>query len=376
MLRLDQRGDGRVGIHGHRRARSVLALDVAQLALAGGFVDHPLGAIPLQRELHHTQGLAPGAGHHRWHAVDGARLVVHPRQLEAGDGRRVGEHAVLVAHHHRIDASHLRQVQAGVLHGGRIRRAVQPAVQKSHHEVSALGAQFGHVLVGRLHRAFGSDLAFEVALVPVHDARRGEADHADLDGQLHVLAIRALGHQGALQQRVGLHQRLLGLVADHIGQHHREARASALLGAIHAVHIQAAAQHLVQKGQAVVEFVVAEGARVKAQGAHGLVHRQLLRAGDGVDGGFVVGQRRALDGVAVVHQQRIGKLLARGAHQRGRALKAIALVLGQLEVVVAAHVEVQVGGLQHGQRGRGARIVIAVVAATASSQRSRQCHHA
>ena len=94
--------------------------------------------------------------------------------------------------------------------------------------------------------------------------------------------------------------------------------------------MQAAAQHLVQKRQAVVELVVAQRAGVKAQRAHGLVHGQLLRAGDGVDGGFVVGQRRALDGVAVVHQQRIGKLLARGAHQRGRALKAIALVLGQL----------------------------------------------
>ena len=136
-------------------------------------------------------------------------------------------------------------------------------------------------------------------------------------------------------------------------------------------------QNLVHEGQPVVELVVAQRARIKAQRAHGLVHGQLLRAGDGADGGLVVGQCGALDGVTVVHQQRVGKLLAGRAHQRCRALKAVAFVFGQLEVVVAAHVEVQVGGLQHGQRGRGARVAAGVVAAAAAgSQRRGQRHHA
>ncbi len=377
MLRLDQRSDGGVGFYVHVRARCILALDVAQLALAGSLVDHPFGAVPLQRQLHHAQGLAPGAGHHGGHTVDGARLVVHAGQVEAGGGCGVREHAVLVAHHHRVNARHLRQVQARVLHGGRVRRAIEPAVQQRHHNVGALGAQLGHVLGGRLHRAFGVDLAFQVALVPVHDAGGGEADHADLDGQLHFLAIGALGHQRALQQRVGLHQRLLGLAAVHVGQYGGVTCARAFLGGVHTVHVQPTAQHLVQEGQAVVELVVAQRARVKTQSAHGLVHGQLLRAGDGADGGFVVGQRGALDGVAVVHQQGVGKFFARRAHQRGGALKAVGLVFSELEVVVAAHVEVQIGRLQHRQRGCGPRIGIAVaIAAAASGQGCSQHHHA
>ena len=377
MLCLDQRSDGGVGFYVHVRTRCVLALDVAQFALAGSLVHHPLAAVPLQRQLHHAQGLAPRAGHHGGHTVDGACLVVHAGQVEAGGGGRVGEHAVLVAHHHRIDARHLRQVQAGVFHGGRVRRAIEPAVQQRHHNVGALGAQLGHVLGGRLHRAFGVDLAFQVALVPVHDAGGGEADHADLDGQLDFLAIGALGHHRALQQRVGLHQRLLGLAAVHVGQHSGVARTGAFLGGVHAVHVQPAAQHLVQERQAVVELVVAQRARIKAQRAHGLVHGQLLRAGDGADGGFVVSQRGALDGVAVVYQQGVGKFLSGCAHQRGGAFEAVGLVLGQLEVVVAAHIEVQVGRLQHCQGSRGTCVGIAVaIAAAASGQGCSQRHHA
>ncbi len=245
-------------------------------------------------------------------------------------------------------------------------------MQQRHHDVGALGAQFGHVLGGRFDRALGGELALQVALVPVHDAGRSKADHTNLDGRLDLATIGRLAGERALHNGVGLHQRLLGLGAVHVGQHHGEARACALLAGIHTVHLQAAAQHLVQKRQAVVELVVAQRARIKAQRAHGLVHGQLLRAGNGLDHRLVVGQRRALDGVAVVHQQRVGKLLARGAHQRGRALKAIALVLGQLEVIVAAHVEVQIRGLQNGQRGRGAR-GHASIRATTARQRRTQC---
>ena len=273
---------------------------------------------------------------------------------------------MLVPHHHGVNARHFGQVQARVLHGGRVGGTVEPAVQQCHHDVGALGAQLGHIFGGGLYGAFGVNLAFEVALVPVHDAGGGETDHAHLDGQLHFLAVGALGGQGALQNGVGLHQRLFGLAAVHVGQRHGIASARAFLGGINPFHIQPAAQYLVQKGQAVVELVVAQRAGVKAQRAHGLVHRQLLRAGDGADGGLVVGQRGALDGVAVVHQQRVGEFFARGAHQRGGALETVGFVFGELEVIVAAHVEMQVGRLQHGQRGCGARIGGAIVITAAA----------
>ena len=278
---------------------------------------------------------------------------------------------MLVAHDHGIDTGNLGDVQARVLHGGGVRTAVQTAMQQRDHDVGTLGAQLGHVLGGGLHGALGIDLAFKVALVPIHDAGRGEADHAHLDWQGHALAIAAGGDDLALQDGVGLHQRLAGLAAVYVGQHGRVARTGTLLGGIHAVHVQATAQHLVQERQAIVELVIAQRTGIKAQCTHGLVHGQLLCARNGIDGGLIVGQCRALDGVAIVHKQRVGELLARGAHQRGRALEAVALVLGELEIVVAAHVEVQVRRLQHRQRGSRALAGGVVAAAATGSQRDR-----
>ena len=74
---------------------------------------------------------------------------------------------MLVPHHHGVNARHFGQVQARVLHGGRVGGTVEPAVQQCHHDVGALGAQLGHIFGGGLYGAFGVNLAFEVALVPV-----------------------------------------------------------------------------------------------------------------------------------------------------------------------------------------------------------------
>ncbi|MCY1363692.1 hypothetical protein D9M69_504670 [compost metagenome] len=222
-----------------------------------------------------------------------------------------------------------------------------------HDDVGALLAQLGHVALGRLDRAFGAQLAFEKALVPIHDAGRGEADHADLHRHRHALAIRRGGGELLGDDGVRRHERLAALEAVHVGHHHREARAHALLAAVHALDIETAAEHLVEEVQAVVELVVAQRAGVVAGGVHHLVHRQRLRARDAADQRFVVGQRGALDGVAVVEQHRVRELLARGVDERCGALVAVRLVFGELEVVVAAHVEVQVGRFE--QRDRGAR---------------------
>src|SRR3546814_17331313 len=98
----------------------------------------------------------------------------------------------------------------------------------------------------------------------------------------------------------------------------------------------------------------AQRAGVELQHRHRFVYGRLGRARDGSDLVLVVGQRRALDGIAVVHQQRIGKFLARGADQRGGPFEAIGGIVGQLEVVVAAQVEMQVGGGQQGKVRDGA----------------------
>ncbi|MNL11303.1 hypothetical protein D3C87_1321340 [compost metagenome] len=100
--------------------------------------------------------------------------------------------------------------------------------------------------------------------------------------------------------------------------------------------------------------MVADAAAVIAGVVHHLVHRQRLAAGHGLHQRLVVGQRSALDGVAVVQQQAVREFLPRRLDQRGHALEAERWVIGQLEVVVAADVGVEVGGFQQRQRGLGA----------------------
>jgi len=99
--------------------------------------------------------------------------------------------------------------------------------------------------------------------------------------------------------------------------------------------------------------VVADAAAVVLALVHDLVDGQRLVAGHRVDQGLVVGQGGALDGVAVVQQHRVGEFGTGLVDQGGHALIAERGVLGQLEVVVAHYVGVQVGGLQQGQAGLG-----------------------
>ncbi len=324
--------------------------------------------------------LAPVVGHHRRHAVDRAIDLVDPRQVELAD-RALGirEQLVRVADQHGVDARHGGEPPAAVLHRRRVRRVVQPAVRDGDHHVGALRAHLWDVLLRGLLDADGVDLAVEPALVPAGDGRRREADDADLERRADGAAVRRGRRHGLGQEGVGLEQRRAGLGAHHVGQHLRKTRprAPGLLRRIgHAGHVEGVAGDLRQVRQAVVELVIADAAAVVPGCVHHLVDGQGLAAGDGVHQGLVVGQRGALDGVAVVEQQRVGKLRARLRDQRRHALEAERAVGGQLEVVVRQHVGVQVGGLQHGERclgaagrgGGGARIV----AAAAGGQRQRQ----
>ncbi len=172
----------------------------------------------------------------------------------------------------------------------------------------------------------------------------------------HGAAVGRGGPHRLGEDRVGLEQRLPGSGADHVGQHLREVRprALALLRRIGLpVDVETIAGDLREIGQAVVEFVVADRAAVELRGVHHLVDRQRLVAGNRLDQRLVVGQRGALDGVAVVEQQVVRILLAGRRDQRGDALEADRTVGRQLEVVVGQHVGVEVGGFQ--QRERGAR---------------------
>ncbi|WZB64743.1 hypothetical protein WJ971_17170 [Achromobacter xylosoxidans] len=182
--------------------------------------------------------------------------------------------------------------------------------------------------------------------------------------------------------------RLLRGGRHRVGRHERKARRGAILGAgrvglrralADARQAEVHVGDLRQIGQAIVEFVVAQGGRVIGQQLHLLVDRQHVRALHRRHQRLVVRQGGALDGVAVVEQQGIGVLLAGVADQGGGAVDAVALVLGQLVIVVTQHVGVQVRGGQDGQVERGApghrrwrRVVVIVIAAATGGQAGQQ----
>ena len=95
--------------------------------------------------------------------------------------------------------------------------------------------------------------------------------------------------------------------------------------------------------------MVAQCASVKTNGIHGLVGGQLLVAGQRADHRLVVGQGRALDGVAVVDQQVIGKVDSGLFDQRSRALQPQTFILSQFEIVVTDDIGMEIRGFQNGQ---------------------------
>ncbi|MNR54259.1 hypothetical protein D3C85_1744150 [compost metagenome] len=84
--------------------------------------------------------------------------------------------------------------------------------------------------------------------------------------------------------------------------------------------------------------MIAHRARVVGQQVHLLVDGDHVRTLHGRHQRLVVRQRGALDGVAIVEQQRVGVLLAGVGDQRRAAVHAVAFVFGQLVVVVTQHV--------------------------------------
>ena len=238
-----------------------------------------------------------------------------------------------------------------------------------------LRLQLRQVLLRRLHHAAHGHPAFELLLVPLQDRRRRKADDAHLQRHRQLAAVRGVGLDGLAHHRPRLEQRLAVARAGHVGQHQREVRPGAALGGA-AVDVHRRAGDLRQERQAVVELVIAGGGAVVADAVHGAIDRQLLLAAHRLGQRLVVGQHRALDGVAIVEQEGVGKLPARLADQRHGALVAQRRVGFELVVVVAEDVGVQVGGFQDrhvGPRAVGQRGV-ARQQATAACQQARSEH--
>ena len=309
-----------------------------------------------QAQADHAQVLAPQIGHHGRHAIDQAPGLVNARQVKLRHGAgRVREQLVRMADQHGVHAWHLRQIIIAVFHGRRIRAVVQATVRNGHHQLGALGAHFRDEFFRRLAHALGIDAPFQPALVPRHDGRRRKADDADFHRAGHHLAVGAHGRDLLVDDVVRREQRLAAFHAVDIGQHLRKLRPGAARpGRIDAVDVEPVARHLAEESQAVIEFMVADAAAIDLQQIHGLVNGQGLVAGQRFHERLVVGQRRALDGVAIVEQQVVRKLATRLRDQRRRAFQADRRLVLQLVIVIAEHVRVQVRRLQQRQGGGAA----------------------
>jgi len=310
---------------------------------------------------------APEIGHHGRHAVDGAFGFVHARQRKLrhrADG--VGKHLVRMANQDRVDARHFRQMPVGVFHVGRVGAVVQAAVRNRHHHVSPFGTHLRHVLLRRLHDALRTDFAVEPTLVPRQNRGRCEANDAHPQAHFDRAAVGLFGIEGFADDLIRGKQRLTAFHAYDVGQHLRKFRPGTSCCCSDAVDLELAASYLVQVRQTVVELMVPDACTVVADVVHHLVHGQHLIAGNRVDLRLVVRQSGALNRVTVVEQQVVRRFRARRFDERGHPLKAERLVFGQLEIVVALHVGVQVGGFQQRQRSartfRDHRCVVAAAA--------------
>ena len=177
MLVFDERLDGRVGCD-----EAVVAIfDRANLAVGRRTIDLPMPVAIDEREVDDADVLAEVVTHHRGYAAHESAGVVdfaHRRVAGLGIGW-IGKDRVRVAEQHHIDAGHAREVPGRVLGVRAVRRRVEAAVHERDDDVGTGLAQLGNILLRRFDDADRVHLAFEIALVPFHDAGRREADHAD-----------------------------------------------------------------------------------------------------------------------------------------------------------------------------------------------------
>ena len=274
------------------------------------------------------------------HALDRALDVVHAAQV--GVALAVREGAVRVPHKHGVNACHIGHVVGGVFHRGAVGAVVDAAMHHGDHDIGALAAHFRHIFLGGFLHAFNIDLAIQPLLVPHHDGRRGEADHADLD---------LLAAEGALKNHIRRVELLFVGGFVHVGADQRELRP--LAAGVFGVPVGVVGD-LAEIVEAIVELVVTHSHRVVLQVIHRLEDRVCLITLQRINRGLIIAQRRTLEGVAVVEQQGVGVVLANLRNDGRRALQADGLVFGGLEVVVAEDVGMQVGGFRQGDGDLGA----------------------
>ena len=216
-------------------------------------------------------------------------------------------------------------MQRRVLLSATTRRIGDAGMAECDHEI-APSTQFGHVTLCCLDDVAGGDVALEPRLVPDHDLGRHQPDHADPQ---------------PLQDPVFIHQ-----IAFEHDRRRQERRAVERLDVGADEGERGGAQGRRQERQPVVELVVADRGRVVAEQVHGPDHRMVVRRRQMSRERHVIAERIALDDVAVVEQQAVGDLGARGRDQRRDLGQADRIVLPILIIIVVVDEHVQVGGLE------------------------------
>ena len=238
----------------------------------------------------------------------------------------------------RVHAGHLPGHQRrGVLRerqGVAVRRGgVGARVRRDDDQVTAPALELRHEDLRLLDQPGELHPTLDVGPVPDRDAGVGQAQDAHLQ-----LAAAA---DAELLDHVRREDRSLGRRVHRVGTQQREVE----------LRLEGA-----QGVDPVVELVVAQGCCVVADQVHRRGHRVDRAGGDRVDLGVVVGQRRALDGVAGIEgEDRLpGPLRAHRLDQRahlGQPDVVVGLVveLLVLEVVPVDDVAVQVGRAEHAE---------------------------
>ncbi len=237
------------------------------------------------------------------------------------------------------------QEQRGVFQVLGVLRRTDAGVGQRYNDLRALLLHLRHPCLGRLDDVARHRLALEVSRIPGHDLRRHEPDQADTDRMLGAGAVLDL----LVKDHIRLQEKLvLGGVGcefalGQIGADEREVRA---------------VEHLEQEIEPIIELVIAHGRAVVAQHIHSLDDRVNVAVLHAALIGDVIAHWVALQEVAIVDEDRIGRLGADGVDDRGGARDAHRVVRLVGVIVVREDVNVQVGRFHDPQMrlvGLGAR---------------------
>ncbi len=210
---------------------------------------------------------------------------------------------------------------------------VDPAMGQGDHQIGPGGAQAGHQAAGGFRDACAVQAPSQVVAVPDGDLRRHQPDHADpqvmrLTGGVGETAFK---DQGAREGQRRVAKRV------DIGAGDGEARRF---------------QRAAKRGQAEVEFVIAQPHGVVIQCVHRRDHR--MRAGPAVGLAGHVAERRALKEIAIVEKQAVGGFAAGLADKRGQTRQTQRSVILAGMIIERHDVTVKVGRLQQPQMQKSA----------------------